>query len=82
MINKTELVENYLKKFKTLTTLEIQQLIWCTCPQGIIRNLRMKHGYDSISDEWESKTTESEFKGKKFKKTVRYKRYFWNEKTA
>ncbi len=82
MPSKIEQVENYLKKYKTLSTLEIQQLVWCTCPHGIIRDLRAKYGYNSIADTWESKTTESEIGGKKFKKTIRYKRYFWNEKTA
>lgn len=77
-MTKVRRVEEYLINYGTITTLEIQQLVWCTCPHGIIRDIREKHGYNSVTDEWITKTRDIIENGKKRKETIRYKKYIWN----
>lgn len=78
-MNKTERVEEYLKEYGSITSLEIMQLVYSMCPHSIIRNLREKHGFDAISDEWNTKINFF-FDGRKQKKqAIRYKRYYWKK---
>lgn len=76
-MSKTERVLEYLKKYKQLTTLEIQQLVYTTCPHSIIQDIRKRYGYDSVTDEWLTKSRIIEEKGKQKKETIRYKLYSW-----
>lgn len=77
-MNKHAEVEKYLRKYGEITSLEIMQMFYSTCPHGIIRDLREKHGYNSISDEWHKRTQEQELPdGTKLKKTTRWKKYIW-----
>lgn len=48
MTTKKEQVLEQLKKNGELTSLEIQQLVWTTCPHGIIRDIRREYGFNSI----------------------------------
>lgn len=67
-----------MRDYGSITSLEIMQLVYSMCPHTIIRDLREKHGYDKISDEWQEKINISfDDKGKQRKETVRYKRYIW-----
>lgn len=53
------------------------QMTYTTCPHAIIRDLREKHGYNAIADEWQSKTNIIEQDGKKIKQTIKWKKYIW-----
>ena len=75
-MNKQEIVWDCLKKNKEITTLEIQQLVWTTCPHSIIRDLREKHTDYIIFDEWITKKRQKELKeGKFYWEVIRYKKY-------
>ena len=50
MVTQKEIVLAELKK-RPLTNIEIQQLVFTTCPHGIIRNIRALYGYDCIESE-------------------------------
>jgi hypothetical protein len=76
-MNKRKQVEKYLMAYGTITSLEIQQMYFTTCPHGIIRDLREKHGYNAIDDIWIKKTEEVVEDGKKRKETSRHKKYIW-----
>lgn len=77
-MNKTERVEQYLREYGSITSLEIMQLVYSMCPHTIIRDLRERHGTDTILDEWQEKTNVwFDEKGKQKHKTIRFKRYFW-----
>lgn len=77
-MNKQAEVEKYLRKYGEITSLEIMQMFYSTCPHSIIRDLRTKYGYDSITDEWQSKTNIIEQDGKKIKQTIKWKKYKWS----
>ena len=76
-MNKLEQVEKYLRKYGEITSLEIMQMFYSTCPHSIIRDLREKYGVDAITDEWQSKTNIIERDGKKIKQTIKWKKYQW-----
>lgn len=76
-MNKQEQVEKYLRKYGEITSLEIMQMFYSTCPHSIIRDLREKYGYNSITDEWQSKTNVIDRNGKKIKQTIKWKKYMW-----
>jgi hypothetical protein len=79
-MNKVEQVEKYLKKYGSITNLEIMQMTYSICPHSIIRSLREKHGYSTISDEWQEKTRVlKDEKGNPHRQTIRYKKYIWKE---
>lgn len=77
-MTKVERVEKYLTTYGAITSLEIQQMVYSTCPHGIIRDIREKHGYNSVTDEWITKTRDIVENGKRRKETIRYKKYIWN----
>ena len=78
VMNKTERVEQYLRDYGSITSLEIMHLVYSMCPHTIIRDLREKHGADAITDEWQEKTNIIfDGKGKQRRQTTRYKRYTW-----
>jgi hypothetical protein len=76
-MNKLAEVEKYLRKYGEITSLEIMQMFYSTCPHAIIRDLREKFGADSITDEWQNKTNIIEREGKKIKQTIKWKKYIW-----
>lgn len=77
-MNKIERVEQYLRDYGSVTSLEIFQLVYSMCPHTIIRDLREKYGYAAIEDEWQENThIYFDEKGKMKRKKIRYKRYFW-----
>lgn len=78
-MNKHLEVEKYLRKYGEITSLEIMQMFYSTCPHGIIRDLRGKYGTDTITDEWQSKTNIIEQDGKKIKQTIKWKKYIWRK---
>lgn len=81
-MNKQAEVEKYLRKYGEITSLEISQMFYSTCPHSIIRDLREKYGYDAITDEWQSKTNIIEQDGKKLKQTIKWKKYLWKGAAA
>ena len=76
-MNKLAEVEKYLRKYGEITSLEISQMFYSTCPHSIIRDLRIKYGDNAITDEWQSKTNIIERAGKKIKQTIKWKKYIW-----
>ena len=69
-----------LNKDGSITAIEVMNVARTTCPHGVIRNLRERYGYNTITDAWESKTKkEYTGGGKEQKVTIRYKRYFLNK---
>lgn len=73
-MSKLSAVEKDLKQNGSITNWEIATRYYTTCPQKIIECLRKKHGYDAITDEWQSKKVEIDGK----KETVIWKKYIWN----
>ena len=73
-MSKISAVEKELRQNGFITNWDIVKKYYTTSPQGIIRCLRKKYGYDAILDEWMSKTVE--FDGKK--ETIMWKKYIWN----
>ena len=79
-MQKIRRIEQYLREYGRITSLEIMQLVYSLCPHTIIRALRKKHGADAITDEWCEKTNINwDDKGKQYSQTIRYKRYYWNQ---
>ena len=76
-MNKVAQVEKYLLKYGSITSLEIMQMFYSTCPHAIIRDLRGKYGTAAITDEWQKKTNIIEQDGKKLKQTIKWKKYIW-----
>lgn len=72
-MSKISAVEKDLMQNGSITNLEICQKYYSTNPQKIIQCLRQKHGYDAITDEWQSKKVEIDGK----KETVQWKKYIW-----
>lgn len=76
-MSKNERVWQYLKAKGSITNLEIQKIFHSTCPHSIIRDLRKKYGYATISDKWVTKMRkEYNGSGKEVKVTIRFKEYF------
>lgn len=70
-------VLDYLKKFGSITSLEIANKFYVTAPHSVIRDLRKTLGNDAITDLWQqSKRTEILDNGDVREVTIRYKRYF------
>lgn len=77
-MQKIRRIEQYLKDYGSITSLQIMQLVYSMCPHTIIRDLRKKYGVNSITDVWQEKTNFSfDEQGKIKKQTVRYKKYLW-----
>jgi hypothetical protein len=77
-MNKIEKVEKQLKTNGSITNLEIIQMTYSICPHAIIRDLRKKYGYSTISDEWQEKTRVlKDEKGNPHRQTIRFKKYIW-----
>ena len=77
MGTRADKVWNKLQKDGEITSLEIIDMTSTTCPHDIIRQLRNRYGYASISDEWKQKTKKIKgLDGKIQTITRRYKRYF------
>ena len=66
----------HLKKYGSITSLEIANKYYITAPHGVIRDLRKALGYDAISDVWCNKKKTTVENGKEKQVTIRYKRYF------
>ena len=76
-MNRNERVWQYLNDRGSITNYEIQNRFYSTCPHSIIRDLRKKYGYETISDRWITKMRkEYNGEGKEIKVTMRYKEYF------
>lgn len=70
-------VLEHLKKYGSITSLEMFDKFYICCLQGVIRNIRNKFGYDYIEDLWQIKTRkERDNKGKERTVSIRYKQYF------
>lgn len=79
-MTQEERVLKHLEQHGSITSLEMFDKFYICCPQGIIRNIRKKFGYDYIADLWCSKKrTEKNSEGKERTVTVRYKQYFINK---
>ena len=76
-MNKVKEVEKYLMTYGKISALEIQQLYYSTCPHSIIRDLRKKHGYNTIEDIWVTKSRKVQEDGSERTETIRYKQYIW-----
>lgn len=78
MATKIEIVEDALIKYGSLTTLEIQQLIYTTNPQKFIQKLRAKHGEKAIETQikHEKRVIQNRL-GKTLKVCVSYAKYLW-----
>ena len=74
-MSKVTAVEKYLKENGSITNWDIITKYYTTCPQKIIENLRKKHGYDAITDKWESKKVVIDGD----KEVIMWKRYYWNK---
>lgn len=67
----------HLKKYGSITSLEIANKYYITAPHGVIRDLRKILGFEAITDAWcNKKKTEILPNGETREKTIRYKRYF------
>lgn len=78
MATKKEIVLDAFRKYKALTNIEIQQLVFTTCPHSIIRDIRKTYGYDSIeSQECEKREKYKDEKGKEHIKYTQWVRYVW-----
>ena len=76
MTHQAKVLE-HLKKYGSITSLEIANKYYITAPHGVIRNLRKALGYDAITDSWTSKKrTEITSTGELKEVTIRYKTYF------
>ena len=73
-MSKISAVEKDLMRNGSITNLDIICRYYTTNPQKIIERLRLKHGYDAITDEWQSKKVMIDGK----KETVQWKKYIWN----
>lgn len=64
-MTQEERVLKHLEQHGSITSLEMFDKFYICCPQGIIRNIRKKFGYDYIADLWCSKKrTEKNSEGK------------------
>lgn len=70
-------VLKHLERYGKITSLEMFEKFYICCPQGVIRTIRNKFGYDYIEDLWQIKTRkERDNKGKERTVSIRYKQYF------
>lgn len=77
MATQEGMVLEHLKKHGSITSLEMFDKFYICCPQGVIRNIRKRFGYDYIEDLWHTKTRkERDDKGKERTVSIRYKQYF------
>ena len=77
MATHKEIVLAELKKHP-LTNIEIQQLVFTTCPHSIIRDIRSIYGYDSIESEKQIKKRKYfDNKGKEHIKYTSWVKYIW-----
>lgn len=77
MVAKKDIVLAELKKHP-LTNIEIQQLVWTTCPHSIIRDIRADFGYDSVTSEKQIKREKYfDSKGKEHTRFTTWVKYIW-----
>lgn len=70
-------VLEHLQKHGSITSLEMFEKFYICCPQGVIRNIRNKFGYDYVGDLWVTKKRkELTEQGKERTVNIRYKTYF------
>lgn len=85
MITRKEIVLAELKK-RPLTNIEIQQLVFTTCPHSIIRDIREVYGFDSIESVKQIKREKYfDDKGKEHTNFKTWVKYIWrgnNEKAC
>lgn len=76
-MTQAERVLAYLKKYGSITSLEMFDNFYICCPTATIRDLRKRLGYENITDIWQTKKRkEIKPDGKEHTVTVKYKRYF------
>ena len=77
MATQKEIVLNELTK-RPLTNIEIQQLVFTTCPHSIIRKIRALYGYDCIESEKCIKRTKYyDSNGKEHNSFKTWVKYVW-----